>query len=135
METYIHKKHSICCAKLKGNNTRGLHCNMKKCKPHKQAHVAKLIHRWLPTNEFLSKQDLSISSNCPRCLDHVESADHILICPHEHAIESCSKHLYKGLKDLEGIHTSQSILSHLEHHLTKTLHIPCGSVYTSTVLL
>jgi hypothetical protein len=130
MEHYIHQKHDICAAKLKDLNTNGLHCYMKRCKSHKRANIAKLIHRWIPTNAFLHQQDRAISPVCPQCLDHHETAEHILTCPNHNAQESRSNHLYKMLQELEKISTSTYILATIETKLTQTLDIQNKKVYT-----
>jgi hypothetical protein len=129
METYIHKNHGICPSKLKDLNTEGLHCYMKKCKPHWRANVAKLIHQWIPTNDFLNQQDRTTSPLCPRCLHQRESMDHILTCPHTEAQASRSLHIYKMLRELETSTTSVTLLSSLECHLTNSLDIPNKGIY------
>jgi hypothetical protein len=77
---YLHKKHNICRAKLDTINTDGMKSYMRKLKITQRASVAKLIRDWIPTNDFLHKQNRSDTNLCPRCHTCPEDANHILIC-------------------------------------------------------
>jgi hypothetical protein len=114
---------------LKDINTDGLHIAMKKSKPNQRASLAKLIHRWIPTNAFTHTQSRTQTSLCPRCSTSEETADHILICPAKCAIESREKHVYQALKELEDLATSQIILHTFEKQLCTHMNITNKSMY------
>jgi hypothetical protein len=102
---------------------------MKNSKPHKRATNAKIIHRWIPTNEFLHQQDRTQSADCPRCKSCRESVDHILMCSDIHAQESRDKHLYEALKELEALSTNINILHIFKAQLCKVLNVPNRQKY------
>lgn len=56
MLQYITKKHGITEQKLLEMRTDCMEGYLKKQKPHARAATVKLIHRWIPTNNFLHKQ-------------------------------------------------------------------------------
>jgi hypothetical protein len=129
LERFLHKKHGICDAMLKDINTDGLHIMMKKSKPHQRASLAKLIHRWIPTNAFTHTQSRTQTPLCPRCLTSEETAEHILTCPAKCVIESREKHVYQALKELEDLATSQIILHTFEQQLCTHMNITNKSLY------
>jgi hypothetical protein len=84
---YIHKKHKICQAKLEDMNLTGLQTYLGKLKHFQRASMAKLLHDWIPTNDFLHKQGRADTNLCPRCQTCLETADHILKCDDKDAQE------------------------------------------------
>jgi hypothetical protein len=132
LETYINQKHGICESKLNEINTCGIHSLMKTSKPQKRATIAKIIHCWIPTNDFLHQQDRTKSAECTRCKSCRESADHILDCSDIHVIESRDKHLYHAFNELEALSTNTNILHIFEQQLCKLLHVPIRQKYQYT---
>ncbi len=61
MQTYIEQKHGITSTKFEEIQTTQLGRYLKRLKPHERASTVKLIHRWIPTNDFLHKQGRSLS--------------------------------------------------------------------------
>ncbi len=109
-----------------------MHHVMKNAKPHKRATNAKIIHRWIPTNEFLHQQDRTKRAECPRCMSCIESADHILVCDAPAAKESRDKHLYQTLKELKDIITAHNILHIFETQLCQVLKLRNRQKYQHT---
>jgi hypothetical protein len=119
--TYISKKHKLTEEKLHQIDSSGLGTYLKSLRPHNRASTIKLIHRWIPTNEFLFKQHRCTSPLCPRCLQHNETAQHILTCPDKLARKQRQQHLYTLLEKLEEGNTSPHILSCMETHFSDCL--------------
>jgi hypothetical protein len=120
---YLHKKHSICDGKLDGISLDGLHHYMKNQKPIQRASTAKLIHGWIPTNDFLHKQGRADSYLCPRCQLYKETSDHIMECEDSDAHDARQPLLYNMLQQLVKANTSIIILSLLERKLTRLLKV------------
>jgi hypothetical protein len=134
LEYFLYKKHEICAAKLKDISTDGLHALLKKSKPHQRASLAKLIHRWIPTNSFAHLQSRTQKPTCPRCLQSDETADHILVCPAKSACESRERHVYQALTELSNISTSQCILNIMEEKLCHVMRLPHRALYKNPAL-
>jgi hypothetical protein len=124
LETYIKKKHNLCTAQLDQIDLEGLETFLRSQRIHQRAHTIKLIHRWIPTQAFLHKQNRSTNATCERCKTHHEDSLHILQCPNEKAVTSHQNILYSSLDDLLKTITSIYILQALEENLTQFLAIP-----------
>ncbi len=129
---FIRKKHSLCSAKIENVNTDGLKSYLGRLNVFKRASVAKLIHRWIPTNDHMHKQGQAGSPSCPRGCAQPETADHILTCGTNDAIKHRQTALYETLTNLVKINTSIHILSTLEEILAETLNITSLQKYKST---
>jgi hypothetical protein len=91
--------------------------------------MAKIIHRWIPTNAHLAQQTRHQSAMCPRCNRCKETANHILQCNEKTVIESRTILLCDNLEKLTNIGTDRNILQVLEEKLTSTLHIKNSNKY------
>lgn len=120
LTTYI-KKHGICTTKQEQIDTDSIQQYLKQLKIHKRATVIKLIHQWIPTQDFLHKQHCSQCQLCPRCNAQVENASHILNCSHPDAKTFRTSALYDMLNKLKQSHTSIHILQALEDNLSDHL--------------
>jgi hypothetical protein len=120
---YIRKKHALCHAKLESVHTVGLQSSMRWLHPIKRVTTAKVIHRWIPTNDHLHKQGSADSPLCPRGCGQCETADHILKCGDKEAQLSRQNALYKALSKLVANKLSIDILCSLEESLTQTMQI------------
>jgi hypothetical protein len=58
-----------------------VHSAVLKARPKRSVQLTKLCHEILPTATRINKYDPRQSPNCPRCLVHLESIDHLLQCP------------------------------------------------------
>jgi hypothetical protein len=130
--TYIAKKHNMTEDKLHQVDTNGLKGYLRSLRPHNRASIIKLIHRWIPTNEFLHKQHRSDTPSCPRCKNHNETAHHILTCPFPEAQTQRTQALYTCLTDLARANTSKYILDCIEENMTNLLNIPSLQKYKIT---
>jgi len=111
IEDYIAKKHNLTAEKLHHVDDIGLQSYLKSLRPHNRASTVKLIHRWIPTNEFLFKQKRADSPICPRCQIHNETASHILTCTNNEAADQWRKALYFCLENIARENTSPQILT------------------------
>jgi hypothetical protein len=127
--SYISKKHNITEDKLYHIDTNGLNIYLKKLRPHTRASTVKLIHQWIPTNDFIHKQHRGESPLCTRCMTHSETAKHILTCQNSDAQKLRTEALYTCLKDLEHAHTSKYILECVEHNIACLLQITSEHKY------
>lgn len=132
IEDYIAKKHNLTADKLHHVDDTGLQRYLKSLRPHNRASTVKLIHRWIPTNEFLFKQKRADSPICPRCQIHNETASHILTCTNNEAADQRRKALYTCLENIARENTSSQILTCLEISLSDLLQIPSECKYKST---
>jgi hypothetical protein len=129
MLEFIKRKHGLTEAKLEQIDTPTLGKVLKKHRLHNRASLSKLIHRWIPTNAFLHKQNRADTHLCPRCMTEPENADHILKCNETSARSSRSTILYDALHQLSTNDTNQYILHSLEEGMTMFLEIPSKNLY------
>jgi hypothetical protein len=61
---YISRKHNITEEKLYHIDTTGLQTYLKSTQPHTRASIIKLMHRWIPTNVLLHRQNRTESPLC-----------------------------------------------------------------------
>lgn len=99
----------------------GLHNCLKSWRPHNRATMIKLIHRWIPTHDFLHKQHPMDAPLSPLCTAHKEDAYHILTCPNTNTIAQCQKLLYSCLEGLECENINKHLLHCSECNLTELL--------------
>jgi hypothetical protein len=95
LQAYIEKKHNISAEKLIHVDTVSMNNYLKALRPHNRATMVKLIHRWIPTNDFLYKQRRSETQLCLRCNQHTEDSHHILTCPDSQASTQRQRISYK----------------------------------------
>ncbi len=112
---FLHKKHSICGAKLDGMSLNGLHHYMKNQKQIQRASTAKLIHGRIPTNYYLHNRGELIATYV---LDVSYTSDHILECDNSDALDAHKNSLYSELQKLVTSNISIIIISILECKLT-----------------
>ncbi len=111
LSKYIHKKHRLFPTKQDQIYLEGLQQYLSQLKIHQRANVIELIHRWIPTQEFLKKRHFSTCSICPRYNLTPEDASHILHCPDRQASEFRTSELYNMLTKLTHKNTSIHISS------------------------
>jgi hypothetical protein len=91
------------------------------------------MHRWIPTNDFMFKQQHAEFPLYNRCKSVNEDAHHILTCSFQDAQAKRSEALYECLKSLENASTSSHILECLECELSSLLQVNSTHKYTATV--
>lgn len=96
----LRRKHLICPAELDNDNTEGLQSYLGQQNFMHHAITAKMIHRWIPTNDFLHKQGHAESHLYLRGCPHQETAGHVLVCGESEAQKQCQTALYKMLHKL-----------------------------------
>jgi hypothetical protein len=102
---------------------------LKKQRPHTRALTVKLIHKWLPTNEFIYKQGRMQNPSCPRCTQNHETAAHIYSCPDPSSWKERQTLLYKKLKDLVNSGMPRMVATMLEEKLTSLFDIESTQEY------
>ena len=130
METYISKKHNLNDYDMDHINWKGIKSTMTKQKMNQRAVTSKFIHGWLPTQAFLHKQHRSSSPYCPICTNLFlpETTEHIVKCPHPHAIIIRTNLLNKCLKTLYNTeHTSPLIINCWDECLRRKLNLPANN--------
>jgi hypothetical protein len=126
---FITKKHGMTEAKLNETMTECLERYLKKQRPHARASTVKLIHKWLPTNEFLYKQGRMQNPLCHRCTQTHETAAHIYSCPDPSSRKERQTLLYKKLKDLVNSGMPRMVATMLEEKLTTLFDIESMQEY------
>jgi hypothetical protein len=129
---YIARKHGLTEDKMYHVDTSSLQTYLKALSPHNRASIVKLMHRWIPTNASLFKQNRASSPFCERCHTHKEDAHHILHCPDSDATSERNKALYTFLEEHAHEGTSKTILECLENNLTSLLHVESMNKYCIT---
>jgi hypothetical protein len=130
---YSSKKHNLTEDKLYHVDINGLQHYLKSLRPHNRASIVKLIHRWIPTNDFMFKQQRAESPLCSRCKSFNEDAHHILTCSFQGAQAKRTEALYECLKFLENAYTSSHILESLECDLSTLLQVNSTNTHKATV--
>jgi hypothetical protein len=126
---YIHRKHLICPSTLDQLDTNSLHQVLSTQRVYQRANMIKIIHRWIPTQEFLYHQRRVTDTLCPRCHQNPEDAKHILICSDTQASSFRQKALYETLTSLLQHNTSIHILQAMEENLCHHLAVQTKSRY------
>jgi hypothetical protein len=75
IQKYVSSKNGLTDAKIDQIMMDGLEQYLKRLKPHNHAAIIKLMHKWIPTNNFFHKKGRADSPVCPRCSVHKESAE------------------------------------------------------------
>lgn len=130
---YISKKHNLTEDKLYHMDINELQHYLKSLRPHNRASIVKLIHQWIPTNDFMFKQRRAESPLCSRYKSVNEDAHHILTCSLQDAQAKRTEALYECLKFLENANTSRHILESLECELSILLQVNSTNTYKATV--
>jgi hypothetical protein len=128
LANYLQSKHQLSEAKLQNINLLPLHSHLSSLQPHPRANVAKLMHRWIPTNSSLSCQGRVPSPLCPCCSESLETWDHVFSCLSTPATTVRRSALQTFLSKLANIGTPIHILVTFEYKLSITLGLP----YTQT---
>ena len=110
-------------------NMMGLHQFLCRKKIHQRATLVKLIHGWIPTQEFLYTQNRTSTPICPWCSLVNETALHIHQCSYPTAIMYRRDKLERYLKALAQCNTPVHILITLEHKLLLTQELPYSQHY------
>ncbi len=110
LQKYIEEKYGLSEVKLKYANLTVLESYMRKLKPLRHVSMAKLIHHWIPMNDFLHKQHHSETYLCPQCSLYDKMTVHILHCNVSEAHGDGLKCFDDALQELEKINTSIHIL-------------------------
>jgi hypothetical protein len=130
---YIKRKHNIQPEMLEQIDLNSLQHYLKSQRMHQRATTVKLIHRWVPTQDFLNKQNRSNSCICQRCNTSNEDFLHVLQCSDNTAQKFRQQSLYRVLDDLAKINTGIQILTQFENNLTSILNIEnCGRYSVAT---
>jgi hypothetical protein len=98
-------------------------------KIQQRATVSKLIHNWSPTYSTFCRQGRVPSPICPKCGSTVETSSHVIICPHNSAVEQRTVGLNKFLSSMLSLQTPIYLLSTLEYKSSLTLQIPFAQRY------
>lgn len=115
--TYI-KKHRLTESKLHNVNVTALQLCLSQQKSHLHANTVKLIHQWIPTNDYWHKQQCLHHNLCSRCNTFLETSNHILQCPAKEPVSSRELYLYNALSLMVSFDTKLEILCALEKYLT-----------------
>ena len=84
---YFLQRHGINSDIFETVNWGALRYALSKLSAHRRATVVKAIHRHLPTQEKLFKQNrIAMTSLCPRCLRDAETNSHVYCCPNMDAL-------------------------------------------------
>jgi hypothetical protein len=132
LSNYIKQKHGLSTGKKNNVNLEALESYMKSKPILQRANMAKLHHRWIPTNAHLHRQNRHHTDVCPHCNTCPETSEHILKCSQHHSITSRTEQLYNTLTKLKEHSTSPSILHVMEEKLSTLLNIPSSNLYGMT---
>jgi len=88
------------------------------------------MHDWIPTFGALCRQGRAPSALCPRCLQKVETSEHVRVCQDETAVRSRRSSLTIFLETMVTLGTPIYIISIFEYKLSLTLDIPYISSYS-----
>jgi hypothetical protein len=123
---YIYRKHQISNMDLEWLSCLDLHGFLRSLPVYIRATYVKLIHRWIPTYDFLYKQNREHSPLCPRCNSEHKTVPHIYACQDPTAVKERSIALSLYLK------------STLESQLLVFLQLPAsvqfGKLYATSSL-
>lgn len=127
---YMQQKHQLTEAKLQWVNLLPLHHHLTSMKPHNQASVSKLIHRWIPMYSTLSRQGRVPSPFCPRSHTSRETWDHVFSCSNVAAMEVQCSALLSFLSTMVKLGTPLYVLTKFKFKLSNMLNIPYKQQFT-----
>ena len=124
--TYVQDKHNLSDYHMGHINGTGLQSYMESQCMLQRAVTSKLIHGWIPTQDFLHQQKQIPSSTCPVCespLCH-EMIPHLLSCPNISATTDQEKILTMGLQQLKSNNMSPLLLECWNNYIRKEIGLP-----------
>mmetsp|Transcript_22446 Transcript_22446/g.32149 ORF Transcript_22446/g.32149 Transcript_22446/m.32149 type:complete len:919 (-) Transcript_22446:249-3005(-) len=122
---YLLTRHDIDADLFQSIHWGSLKFALKQLNHHRRATAVKAIHRHLPTQDKLFKQNrVTMCALCPRCMSTPETNAHVYACPNQEATKQRLKDFGELQKQLIQLSTATVIQQVWAIHLRRILALP-----------